>query len=640
MSENSFSGLMGSATLQGDDAEPAVSISDHEFANLGAPIIDSLSLDETSHKSGSLSLNMVQNPGTKQSTEERKKDLIEKIMEDETKKMRKKEASKPGYLKGTVSTDADTRFESLSEQNYKRTYESFRVTKQELKKSSSPMKRASVRKENKGEEGQQLKIGPNARIREERFRKQLMRTKAELKAEQKLRQEFEEKVAYLEGKVKGMELALNREKKIVRRLQEAKSNGIDPETKNQAQLLTNNSKKDGNATKDPRHVEVLKDRLTDALYEAEKQRLEVRSKNEELARAYQTIKNLEHIIDSVRNNHTFKTLTGNRKKGMDAKGAKSRFGIQKQKVNATQSIDKVKKNTHSKNRPSPRGRNQRNSNASKSPRRNKSKSPLRRDGVKSKSPRGRDRVKSKSPRRSSQRNQAKLNNNSKAYAKVPLQSPKKRTNTNNKGDQPKLQRTASQNTFDKKRNASNYRDRRLENNNSKSDSSLNAPKKQTGGNHSQSNKKKRMSQQSFLDHKNKRKPQARQDRRYPRLKPIHDQEHEHFITVDTSKIKPMVGQMEGKMAKEQKAALQAHRRSLAQQQQTQQWHNIDTDEDGSKYSREESRDQKAQNSDGSVIVASNGNVMLPQSIKAFAFGSHDGTLSENATSSLEKEFEF
>ena len=90
---------MGSATLQGDDAEPAVSISDHEFANLGAPIIDSLSLDVTSHKSGSLSLNMVQNPGTKQSTEERKKDLIEKIMEDETKKMRKKEASKPGCFK-------------------------------------------------------------------------------------------------------------------------------------------------------------------------------------------------------------------------------------------------------------------------------------------------------------------------------------------------------------------------------------------------------------------------------------------------------------------------------------------------------------------------------------------------------------
>ena len=101
----------------------------------------------------------------------------------------------------------------------------------------------------------------------------------------------------------------------------------------------------------------------------------------------------------------------------------------------------------------------------------------------------------------------------------------------------------------------------------------------------------------------------------------------------------MVGQMEGKMAKEQKAALQAHRRSLAQQH-IQQRHDIDTDEDASTYSREESRKQKDQNNDGSVVVASNGNVMLPQSIKAFAFGSHDGTLSENATSSLEKEFEF
>ena len=112
-----------------------------------------------------------------------------------------------------------------------------------------------------------------------------MRAKAELKAEKKLRQEFEEKVAYLEGKVKGIELTLKKEKKIVRRLQETKSNNSDTETKNQEQLLrsqTGNSKKDSNASKDPRHVEVLKDRLKDALYEAEKQRLKFRTKNEEL----------------------------------------------------------------------------------------------------------------------------------------------------------------------------------------------------------------------------------------------------------------------------------------------------------------------------------------------------------------------
>ena len=626
---------MDSAHPEGNAGEPAVSISDHDVAHLGAPIIDSLSLDESSNErltSDALSFNMVQNKSAKQSTEERKKAMVEKIMQDETKKMLQKEASRPGYLKGTVSTEADTRFESLSEQNHKRTYESFRVTRQELKNSSSPMKRASVRKENKEEEGQQLKIGPNARIREERFRKQLMRAKAELKAEKNLRQEFEEKVAYLEGKVKGIELTLNREKKIVRRLQGIKSNNADTETKNQEQLLrsqTGNSKKDSNASKDPRHVEVLKDRLKDALYEAEKQRLEVRTKNEELARAYQTIKNLEHIIDSVRNNHTFKTLTGNKKKGLSGKGTKPRFGIEKQKVNSKQSIDKAKKNTHSK-RPSPRGRAQGNSNASRSPRRNKSKSPLRRDGVKS-----------KSPRHSPRRNPGNLKNNSKAYANVPQQSPKKITNTNNtkkNSSGSNLHRSASQNIFQKKRDGSNYRDRRLQKDISKSDSSLNAKKKQTGGNQLQSDKKKRMSQQSFLDHKNKRKPQAQQQRRYPRLQPVEDQEHEHFITVDTSKIKPMVGQMEGKMAKEQKAVLQAHRRALAQQHR-QQLHDVDTDEDGSKYSREERKSQKVQSNDGSVVVASNGNVMLPQSIKAFAFGSHDA-FSENATTNLEKEFEF
>ena len=58
-------------------------------------------------------------------------------MEDETKKMRKKEASKPGYLKSTVSTDADTRF-GASANKIISVYESW-VTKQELKKSSSPI---------------------------------------------------------------------------------------------------------------------------------------------------------------------------------------------------------------------------------------------------------------------------------------------------------------------------------------------------------------------------------------------------------------------------------------------------------------------------------------------------------------------
>ena len=152
---------MDSALPEGNVGEPAVSISDHDLAHLSAPIIDSFSLDESSNErltSDALSFNMVQNKSAKQSTEERKKAMVEKIMQDETKKMLQKEASRPGYLKGTVSTEADTRFESLSEQNHKRTYESFRVTRQELKNSSSPMKRASVRKENKEEEGSNLRL--------------------------------------------------------------------------------------------------------------------------------------------------------------------------------------------------------------------------------------------------------------------------------------------------------------------------------------------------------------------------------------------------------------------------------------------------------------------------------------------------
>ena len=66
-------------------------------------------------------------------------------------------------------------------------------------------------------------------------------------------------------------------------------------------------------------MEVLKDRLTDALYEAEKQRLEIRSKNEELAGRIASCKKFKHIIDNWRNNHTFSDFNGNRKKGMDAK---------------------------------------------------------------------------------------------------------------------------------------------------------------------------------------------------------------------------------------------------------------------------------------------------------------------------------
>merc|ERR1711991_44881 len=127
-------------------------------------------------------------------TEERNAIMMQETIEKEKTKKMKLEARKPGYLKSTVSTDADTKFESAAEQNYKRTYESFRVTNQELENSSSPMKRAMARPEGKNESGQQLKTGPNAWIKLERQKKITERLSAELKVEKRLRKEFEEKI--------------------------------------------------------------------------------------------------------------------------------------------------------------------------------------------------------------------------------------------------------------------------------------------------------------------------------------------------------------------------------------------------------------------------------------------------------------
>ncbi len=150
-----------------------------------------------------------------------------------------------------------------------------------------------------------------------------MKLKAELKVEMKIRKEFEEKIALLEGKLIGMELALTRARKNTS-IRNNNNNYDDEEekavlTKRRESILNsqgsnNHTKNDGG--KDPRHVEVLKQRLKDAMYESEKQRLEVRQKNDELAKAHQIIKNLEHVIDSVKNNHTFKMFSEMKKKGV------------------------------------------------------------------------------------------------------------------------------------------------------------------------------------------------------------------------------------------------------------------------------------------------------------------------------------
>ena len=59
------------------------------------------------------------------------------------------------------------------------------------------------------------------------FRKQLMRTKAELRLSKNYVKNSKKKIAYLE-EGKGMELTLNREKKIVRRLRKQKAMVLTP----------------------------------------------------------------------------------------------------------------------------------------------------------------------------------------------------------------------------------------------------------------------------------------------------------------------------------------------------------------------------------------------------------------------------
>lgn len=626
-----------------NSSNPAISIGDNDSVH--------------SKNDGLPSLNFVPNKKKDISSEDRKNEMVAEFIQEEVEKAKRKEEKKPGYLKGTVSTNADTRFESLSEQNHKRTYESFRITKQELQKSSSPMKRASARTENKNEVGMQLKVGPNARIREERYREKLMHVKVELKAEMKLRKEFEEKVAFLEGKLIGMELALSRERKknSTNRINSSDINNTESARAKKRDSTVNSQGMKADNAKDPRHVEVLKQRLKDAIYESEKQRLEVREKNEELAKAQQVIKNLEHVIDSVKNNHTFKMFSDMKRKGdtsrKNTSKNRSMGGVVSKKANAANEIKSKNKSR------SPRDKRSAVGGKSMSPRRGrKSKSPRRRDAKKSKSPR---RSSGKSPNvradhKSPNKNDTRYTNNNRVRNSDKNNNLSYHIKSNNSKSQDKLnrpQRNKDKNKINGRSTSFQHQQRRSP---SKSTNSLHRQRQQQeqqqGNKPSYAANNRRMSQQSFIDHQNKkRSPKIQQGQKYPRLKPVQHQDEEHFVTVDTSKIKPMVGQMEGKMAQQQKAALQAHRRQFAQQQQQQKHqmeynntrNNIMENTVGSVNSNDIHRSIGGTTNlgdDGTVVITSNGNMMLPQSINAMAFGSQDGDLSDN--NGLGKEFEF
>ena len=330
----------------------------------GVDVISSLALSSSSNNMENSSDNTV-------TLEQRKARMIQEELEAANSKRLMKEANKPSYLKSTVSSDADTRFETAAEQNYKRTYESFRVTKQELRKSNSPMKRAqALSPERQYEATQQLKTGPNALVREERLKEKSKLLSAELKVEKKLREEFERKCAAFEGKIVGIEIALNRERLMRQKLesdahenrQDSPGNNMKTRKNNTVDSLDTNS---ANKT-DSRIVSILKDRLKDAAIETEKHRLNAKAMEQKLEESQETVRNLTHVIDSIKGSATFKVVTKKRHEEKLKKQQKEKQQKEKQKLAKQQHVRgrELVKNAGS-------GRQQQ----SKSPRHPKSKSP-------------------------------------------------------------------------------------------------------------------------------------------------------------------------------------------------------------------------------------------------------------------------
>lgn len=330
----------------------------------GVDVISSLALSSSSNNMENSSDNTV-------TIEQRKARMIQEELDAANSKRLTKEANKPSYLKSTVSSDADTRFETAAEQVHKRTYESFRVTKQELRNSNSPMKRAqALSPEREYEATQQLKTGPNALVREERLKEKIKLLSAELKVEKKLREEFERKCAALEGKMVGIEMALNRERSMRQKLE----SGVDlarqdsPGNNKKARRNSSVDSLDTNSANkaEPRIVTVLKERLKDALVETEKHRLNAKAMEQKLGESQEAVRNLTHVIDGIKNSATFKVVSKKSQEEKLKKQQKEKQQKEKQKLAKQQQVRgrELVKNAGS-------GRQQ----YSKSPRHPKSKSP-------------------------------------------------------------------------------------------------------------------------------------------------------------------------------------------------------------------------------------------------------------------------
>jgi hypothetical protein len=548
-------------------------------------ILDSLSLSSVTQGAG-----MSEEEKKNLTTEERKALMMAETLDKQQVKKMKLEAKKPGYLKSTVSTDADTRFESAAEQNYKRTYESFRVTNKELENSSSPMRRAMASTDGKGEAGQQLKTGPNAWLRLERQKKVTERLNAELKVEKTLRKEFEEKVARLEGKVVGIQMALSRERGMRQDL-ESKLGGSEASVENTEGARSNpnggNKAPPSNsaAARNGRQVEVLKERLREAIVETERQRLIAKETKQDLSKSHEMIKSLEHIISSIRNNHTYKTL--------------SDVGKQKRK----QLVEQKRKAAPSKAKNKPTGRDQRG----------RSTSPKR-----------------KSPRKVPNEKMTKQANNRKHSGAA------KQQRSNDPSRKRAYQGRAQQQSHTKPERKQFNKAK-----NSHSDSSLSRIKKgvsiktnrkrenyQNKLTKSVKNKysipaKKHINQQQLNAHQHHYRRQAK---KFPRLSPV-----DTFVSVDTSQIEPMEGQqIIGNLEREQRAAVREQRRH--ERSNTEVTYKTEHTPTENYRQSEASRDSP----NAELTVSDNGNIKLPFKLSSMAL-SEDGMFSDKV---FEEEFGF
>eukprot|EP00949_MAST-11_sp_MAST-11-sp1_P003494 g3494.t1 len=231
---------------------------------------------------------------------------IKNVNEREARRLKKI----PHYMTQTKSGTVETRFTSRKNLE-NRLMDDIRKNENDLRSSNSPIDRAlhrAVQNSNSAFGADQLKNGVQAGkiVAAEKIQQRLKRVRAELQTEKKLRRELEAHIAKLEGENKGVKAALAVERRLKEKA-EAQT-GTGSSTATDSRVETNSEKSSGRPESDKASAGIL-EQLERAEEEAKQQRAAARLAKRQLEESRSIISKLQHVIDSIKQGHTYRTLS-------------------------------------------------------------------------------------------------------------------------------------------------------------------------------------------------------------------------------------------------------------------------------------------------------------------------------------------